>query len=81
MFVLRAELSLLGEVYSWILLLIHPAIMCTVIGEFSLFTFRVITNRYRLRTAILSFVYWLLNISIDYFSLNFCLLFYFGGSP
>ena len=78
-FVFRAEVSLLEAVYTWVLFLIHPTTLCLLTGEFSLFTSRTIINRWGPRTYILSFVFWLLSISIACFSVCLCLTFWFHG--
>ena len=56
------------NVESWFL--IH---LCLLTGEFNTFIFKMIIDRWGVSTAILSFVFWLFNISI--FPLYFCLLF------
>lgn len=44
-FVCRAEMSLLEAAYWWVLLLIHPATLCLLIGKFSQLKFRVLVNK------------------------------------
>ena len=58
---------------------IHPATLCLLIGEFTPFTFRVIIGKWGLTTAILSFVFWFLYITVVAFSLYFSLSSWFGG--
>lgn len=70
MIVFIAEMGLLKATYivgSYFL--IHPANLHLLIGEFSWFTFRVNTDIWGHVTAILSFVFWLLCISIVSFSM------------
>lgn len=72
-FVLRAEVSLLETVYTWVLFLIHPTTLCLLTGEFTSFAYRVI-NEWGLSTAILIFCFSLLYNSM-LLSLYICLPF------
>ena len=74
-FVCRAEMSLLEAAYWWVLLLIHPATLCLLIGKFNQFIFTVIVGKWELSSVILSFVFWLLYNSVVSCSLCFCMLF------
>ena len=75
MFICRHVMSLLQAAYWCVLLLIHPATLCLLIGKFNQFIFTVIIGKWELSSVILSFVFWLLYNSIVSCSLGFCMLF------
>ena len=62
--VFRAEMSLLEAAYNWVLFFNSSATLCLLIHEFNQFTFRVIIDKWELSNAILSFIFWLLCISV-----------------